>query len=242
MTVTKKCIWGFKHTFSFALAPCSVGDTPEIIVVVQLVSTESESLVSSIVNLWNLFCNFSGSGFTGLWREILLLLNLFGIICRCFLFIEIFSHISNLLLCHDSDTPLCFAVTSHMSFFVTIVTLYWWALHPVSVNIHCVGIMQWWSLLLLLLLLPVWLQWVPKGLSQQSRWQWQWSWRLLCGGLPWCTLINFAIKGLFSPGNSPLMICPDCLIIPLFDSDWPRSQLSQMSPESLVQGSLELHN
>ena len=69
MMVTKKCIQGIKHAFSFALVPCSVGDTPEIIVVVQPVSTVLESLVSSTVNLWNLFCNFSGSGFTGLLWE-----------------------------------------------------------------------------------------------------------------------------------------------------------------------------
>ena len=45
MIVTKKCIQGIKHTFGFALAPHSVGDTPEIILVVQPVFTELESLV-----------------------------------------------------------------------------------------------------------------------------------------------------------------------------------------------------
>ena len=52
MMVTKKCIWGIKHAFGFALVQCSVGDAPEIIVVVvQPVSTESETLVLSTVNL-----------------------------------------------------------------------------------------------------------------------------------------------------------------------------------------------
>ena len=51
MTVTKKLIQGIKHAFGFALVLCSAGDTPEIIVVVQPVSTESESLISLTVNL-----------------------------------------------------------------------------------------------------------------------------------------------------------------------------------------------
>ena len=46
MKVTRKLIQGIKHAFGFALAPRSVGDAPEIILVVQPVSTESESLVS----------------------------------------------------------------------------------------------------------------------------------------------------------------------------------------------------
>ena len=61
MTVTEKCIQGIKHAFGLALVLCSAGDTPEIIVVVQPVSTVLESLVSSTIKLWNLFCNFNGS-------------------------------------------------------------------------------------------------------------------------------------------------------------------------------------
>ena len=69
MKVTKKLIQGIKHAFGFTLVPCSVGDTPEIILVVQPVFTESESHVSLIVNLRNLFCNLSGSSFTWLRQE-----------------------------------------------------------------------------------------------------------------------------------------------------------------------------
>ena len=51
MMVTKKLIQEIKHTFGLALVPHSVGDVPEIIVVVHPVSTVSESLVSSTVKL-----------------------------------------------------------------------------------------------------------------------------------------------------------------------------------------------
>ena len=173
--------------------------------------------------------------------KILFLFYFCSILHHCFLLIEILMHISNLVLHHNPDTSLRFAVSGHVPFFVTIVTFNWWALHLASVYIHRIGISQQWDLLLLLLLPPIWLQWIPKGLSWQG-WWWWWSWHLLCGGLPQCTLINFAIKGLFSPGNSPLMICPNHLIVPLFDSDQSRSQLSQTSPKSLVQGLLELNN
>ena len=182
-----------------------------------------------------------GAASLGCNGKILFLPNLFGIFCCCFLFVEIFSPISNFFLCHNPDTPLHFAISGHVPFFVTIVTFYQWVLCLVPVDVHHIGIM-WWSLLVLLLLLPIQLQWVPESLSQQGQQWWWWSWHLLCGGFPQRTLIHFVVKGFFSLGNSPLMICPDCLIIPLLDCNQARLQLSEMSPKSLIQGSFEFND
>ena len=177
----------------------------------------------------------------GCGRKILFLLDLFSIFCCCLLFVEILASILNLLLRHHPDASLQFTITGHMPFLVTVITFHWWALHPISVNVHRIRVVWRWSLWLLLLLLPIQLQQGPGSLSQQGQqWRW-WSW-CLCGGFPWCTLIDFAVKGLFSLCNSPLAICSDRFIVPLFNHNRAWTQLGQTSPESLVQGSLELND